>query len=109
MIQWVAAVIVTLDTGDLGPDNGGPLLYKAYNAYETRVSQACSDSVVGCCTSNSLTKLVQDTSTTYNCWSPQPMPNDMLLQVEPFHNSGNLKIALDSCHKQDLESCYIQG
>lgn len=75
---------MTLNTGDLGPDYGGPLLYQAHNAYETRTSQACSNSVVGCCTSSSLTRLVQDTSTTYNCWSPQSLPNDMLLQVKTF-------------------------
>ncbi len=89
---------MTLDTGNLGPEDGGPLLYQAYNAYETRVSQACSNSVVGCCSSNSLTRLVQDSSTTYNCWSPQSLPNDMLLQVKIFTAHGILN-AITSCIK----------
>lgn len=78
------AVVATLDTGDSGPDYGGLNLYQVNNAYETRTAQACSNSVVGCCTSNSLTTLVQDLSTTYKCWNPLEMPNDFLLQVCEF-------------------------
>jgi len=79
----LAAVVVTQSSGNPGASQGGPWLLQAYNAYETRTSQACSNSVAGCCTSNSLTRLVQDTSVTYNCYSPISVPNDFLLQVFP--------------------------
>ena len=73
--------MATFDTGDPGASQGGPYRYQVYNAYETKTTQSCSTSTVGCCSSTSLTRLMQDTSTQYNCWSPQALPNDFAIQV----------------------------
>ena len=69
-----------------------------YNAYETRTTQSCSTSTTGCCSSGTLlTKLVEDTSTSYLCWYPQETNNDMQVQVRfvVFHTS--LRGVFDSC------------
>ena len=57
-----------------------------YNAYEVTTSQSCSMSTTGCCSSTSLTRLVQDTSVVYNCYTVyDPGQNDFTISVRAFH------------------------
>ena len=42
---------------------------QVYNQYETKTTQSCNLATKGCCNSGTtLTQLVQDTSTQYDCW-----------------------------------------
>lgn len=66
-----------------------------YNAYESVSSTSCSISTPGCCSGTSLTRLVEDTSVTYNCYvTNDPGGNDMSISVFPcliacrFEESG---------------------
>ena len=55
-----------------------------YNAYESVSSTSCSVSTPGCCSGTSLTRLVEDTSVTYNCYvTNDPGGNDMSISVFP--------------------------
>ena len=60
-------------------------LRSPYNAYESVSATSCSSATVGCCNSNSLTTLVQDTSMTYDCYSTSdPGVNYMSMAVRPL-------------------------